>query len=144
MIAEVRRDAELVHTADVVVAAHELFHLSPDDRQQAGLLGHAATEYHALRRNREDGIHDPDREVACLERPGGLIIELFGRLAVASAQRFAGGHALEAVTMERTGAGERIVAVMRDQDMAELGVRKSVDGLAIEHDAGADARATVM
>lgn len=87
---------------------------------------------------------DPDREVACLERPGGLIIELFGRLAVASAQRFAGGHALEAVTMERTGAGERIVAVMRDQDMAELGVRKSVDGLAIEHDAGADARATVM
>src|SRR5437868_7460381 len=107
-VTEARRDDEVVDAADVAVAAHELFHLSPDDRQQAGLLDHTAAEYNALRRNHEDGIHDPDRKVACLERPGGLIIELFGRLAVASAQRFAGGHALEAVTMERAGTGERI------------------------------------
>ena len=77
-----------------------------------------------------------------LERPGGPIIELFGGLAVAGEQRFSGSHALKTVTMERAGAGERIVAVvMRDEDVAELGVHKPVGGSAIEHDAGANARA---
>jgi len=44
--------------------------------------------------------------------------------------------------MERAGTGERIAGVvMRDEDVAELGMHEPVDGSAIEDDAGANARA---
>jgi len=44
--------------------------------------------------------------------------------------------------MERAGTGERIDGVvMRDEDVAELGMHEPVDGSAIEDDAGTDARA---
>src|SRR5919199_1898614 len=119
-VAERRRDDELIDLADLAreldIATNELFHLSSDDRQKAALLRHAAAEHDTLRRKGEERIRDPDREVMRLERPGRPIVELFGGLSVAGEQRFSGSHALETVTMEWAGAGERIVAVvMRDE-----------------------------
>ena len=44
--------------------------------------------------------------------------------------------------MERAGTGKRVAGVVvRNEDVAELGMHDPVDGSAVEDDAGADARA---
>ena len=123
----------------VDVAGERLEQPGAHQRQQPRRAAHPAAEDDPFGGEDEDDVRQAEREVLRLQLPDLGVGQLLPRPAPALAQRGPRGEALEAVAVERAGAGEGIaLAVVRDQHVADLGMEQAVDRPPVDEDPAAD------
>ena len=127
------------------IAIEHLGALFTGERNDGGVVGHAATDDNLLRRIAQRVGHERLCQVTCEQVHGlGVTGHVSGALAVpALFNARAGDEAFQAVVVEGAGAvlADGVARVARDQDVACLGVHHTVHELAAREHAGAHAGA---